>query len=176
MKKRLMSNTGFTMIELVVVVTLLALIIAIVVPLVNVNMAENKKKTLQSRLISDFTAMESALGFFVTTKNDYPTHASNLLSDTNFVPSFLMPPKVSSELDTSYGVNGYLMFKNDSGYYVCVKTPAVTSSSEVFKTIKDLALNYPNKIYYNTTCPSSSNMTDPDTATQVIVTYWMVRF
>lgn len=175
------SNKGFTLLELIIVIGILSFVIAVIVPMINTNLSNTKIKQITTKLAKDFADMESGFNNYVMDKNTYPSHASNLLQDTNFVPFYLMPPPAPEGFDTTYGTNGYLMFsKTDvapKGYYICAKVDVANGSDIKYIALKNLLTQVsPQKFFYNTSCPSASNLsTDPTTNTTLYVTYWMMR-
>lgn len=175
LKRTVKNSSGFTVLELIIVITLLAFVLGITLTGINYGYFSAQKKQVANKIMSDLSVMESGFTSYAVDRNAYPSHSSNLLLDSNFVPRYLNPPTADENFDTTYGLNGYLMFNNDHGYYICAKAPVKGSSDLVYQAIKIVAGKLPaTKFYYNTECAAQENMSDPDSSTTVYITYWLI--
>lgn len=69
MNKRANRQSGFTLLELMVVVVILGILASVVVP----NLLGNKEKADQQKAITDIVALENALDMYRLDNNVYPT-------------------------------------------------------------------------------------------------------
>jgi general secretion pathway protein G len=74
MRKNLNSEKGFTLIELIVVLVILALLAAVVVPNITKHMAESKNKIARIQI----TELEGALQMFAFDVGRYPNNSEGL--------------------------------------------------------------------------------------------------
>lgn len=170
------NNKGFTLVELMVVITLIAFVVAISVNYTNYD--DRAARNNASKLIADFTTVEGNVGVYQAEKGIYPTG----LTDASFVPSYLFVPIPPTSWDVSYGTSGYFLAQRtgqaapNNGYYVCAKT-TITGATDT----NWLAMGYvaeklsSNKFFYNTSCPATVNMGAPGGAVTLYATYWITR-
>ncbi|MFA0282539.1 type II secretion system major pseudopilin GspG [Vibrio sp. 10N.222.55.F12] len=69
MKKRMKKQSGFTLLEVMVVVVILGVLASFVVP----NLLGNKEKADQQKAITDIVALENALDMYKLDNSVYPT-------------------------------------------------------------------------------------------------------
>ncbi len=178
-----LNSNGFTLIELIIVITILAFVISLLIPVFNINMSNIQKKQIHSKLLGNFMSIESAFNNYMVDKNAYPVASgtpANMLNDNSFVPSYLMIPSPPDGFDTTYGLNGFLVNAktdaNPKGYYICAKVDVTGSSDLKYIAIKEISQKVSQgKYYYNTTCPAGANMADPTGAVSIYPTYWILR-
>lgn len=172
-----MNNRGFTLIEILVVLALVGMLIAITTGLLNYSgwMVNSES----SDLVGSFESIDTAYLNYVNDKNTAPTG----LNDATFVPTYLFPPIAPSGFDRSYGVSGFNLGSQtgqaapNNGDYVCARAIVSGAGATEYKAIKAAALSMPSlKFFYNTSCPSVSNMADPGGTATVYVTNWFTRW
>ncbi|GAL23182.1 general secretion pathway protein G [Vibrio maritimus] len=69
MKKRMKKQSGFTLLEVMVVVVILGILASFVVP----NLLGNKEKADQQKAVTDIVALENALDMYKLDNSVYPT-------------------------------------------------------------------------------------------------------
>lgn len=174
---RLSNSYGFSLLELVLTITLMSLAIAITASIVNFN--STTVTTTCDDLMNSLTSIESAALNYSSDKSIMPSS----LTDTAFVPTYLFPPKAPKTFDASYGTSGYYLAQQtgqtspNNGYYVCARATVTSSTDTAFAGILAASEKMSAaKFFYNTTCPATSNMATPSSSTTVYTTYWFTRY
>ncbi|EOG1392756.1 type II secretion system major pseudopilin GspG [Vibrio cholerae] len=72
--KKMRKQTGFTLLEVMVVVVILGILASFVVP----NLLGNKEKADQQKAVTDIVALENALDMYKLDNSVYPTTAQGL--------------------------------------------------------------------------------------------------
>lgn len=73
-RKRAATQAGFTLLEVMVVIVILGILASLVVP----NLMGNKDKADAQKVVSDITALESALDMYRLDNNRYPSNEQGL--------------------------------------------------------------------------------------------------
>lgn len=71
-KNKKIGQGGYTFIELLVVITILAILMAFLLP----NLFQQKEKSIMSRAMAEFNVMRTAINLFVLDNDDYPADVS----------------------------------------------------------------------------------------------------
>lgn len=165
---------GFTITEILVALTVLSALLAI--STTNINSAKYAVETISGELMSAFSDISLSMGNYHNEKNAMPAG----LNDPTFVSYYIFPPIAPNGFDTSYGVNGYNLalrtgqVSPNNGWYVCAKTTVSGANDVKWRAIIQTATNLsPQRFFYNTACPSRSNMASPAGSTTVYVTNWI---
>ena len=182
--KRCRSTAGFTMIELIVALTLLAFITTLTMNYVN--FSSRAVENLSVRLLSDFTNLEAGFSSYSYDKGtDVVDSNANgeYLDEATLVPVYAFVPKISTGFDAGYGVSGFSLRKRtgqaapNNGFFICARASVSGADATEFLAIKDIASKTAaTKFYYNTACPETANMADPAGAATVYTTYWLSRY
>ncbi len=118
----LRSTKGFTLIELIVVISILAILAGALIPRVTSHMAE----TRDARRLSDIKGVQSAVEQFYIDKQRYPASKANasyggwdVSNDGDFIPElvqdgYLPEPARDPNNDTTYFYSYYLYDKGTS--------------------------------------------------------------
>lgn len=164
--------------EVIIAITLLSTLIAISMSKFNftTKISDNVAADLQSAM----TEIETSFGLYQNDKNAAPTG----LTDTTFVPIYVMIPKISAAFDNAYGTNGFNLVERtgqaspDNGWYIATKVTISGSNDPNWNAITRIASKLPStKFYYNTTAPpATSNMAAPSGSTTLYTTYWITRY
>lgn len=178
---RLRNEKGFTLIEVMITVILLTALVAMSVK--SYNTGSSLVDSSASNLMGAMGDIETNFGLYLSDKNQTPTSTTLTgLTDTTFVPTYLMVPNTVQRFDATYGTSGYVLAQQtgqpvgNNGWYIASKV-AVTGSTDISwlaisKAASKLSLN---KFFYNTTVPALTNMAAPAGAATVYVTYWITR-
>lgn len=117
------STKGFTLIELIVVISILAILAGAMIPRVTNHLAE----TRDARRLSDVKGVQSAIEQFYVDKQRYPAAKANssyggwdVSNDGDFIPElvqygYLPEPPRDPNNDTAYYYSYYLYDKGTSG-------------------------------------------------------------
>ena len=169
-------KNGFTLVELLVSLTVIAIMIALSVNVINYSTSQTNN--ISNELLAKYGEIESAFNTYMTEKGTTPTG----LADSTFVPTYLFTPISIKGFDSSYGTTGFSLGQStgktspNNGWYVCTKVVVEDSSdvkySAVVKAASQLSAQ---KFFYNTSCPSLSNMAEPSGSATVYPTYWIMR-
>ncbi|MCG3736421.1 type II secretion system protein GspG [Vibrio cincinnatiensis] len=95
MKKRVNRQSGFTLLEVMVVVVILGILASVVVP----NLLGNKDKADQQKAITDIVALENALDMYRLDNSVYPTTDQGLEA---------LVSKPSNPEPRNYRADGYI--------------------------------------------------------------------
>jgi prepilin-type N-terminal cleavage/methylation domain-containing protein len=170
------SKKGFTLIEILIAMTLLSLLVAVSISALNYN--NNVVAGIANDLMSKLSDIESGFNMYVNEKNIPPTG----LSDTTFAPTYIFAPVAPQGFDATYGTNGFNLAQRtgqtspNNGWYVCAKVAVSDATDLKYLAIKQVASKVsPQKYFYNTSCPATTNMTDPVAAATVYSSYWISR-
>ena len=79
------NSKSFTLIELLVVIAILAVLMSVVV--ITINPAEMLKKTRDSKRVSDLDSLRTALNFYLTDANNFPSNVCDNSSIYVSLPS-----------------------------------------------------------------------------------------
>lgn len=174
--KTLLSKNGFTLIEILIAMTIMTILISLSVASINYN--SNVINNTSNELLSKMGDIEAAYNQYMADKNSPPSG----LSDSSFTPAYLFTPVAPTGYDTSYGTNGFTLAQRtgqaspNNGWYVCAKTTVSGIEDPKYQAMKKIAaLVSPQKYFYNTSCPATSNMADPSAAATVYSNYWIMR-
>jgi prepilin-type N-terminal cleavage/methylation domain-containing protein len=77
MKKMVINDKAFTLIELMIVVIILAILAAIAIP----QFTQNKEEALDARIKADIKIIQNAVDLYKFEKNEYPSSISDLVND-----------------------------------------------------------------------------------------------
>lgn len=106
--KKLINNKGFTMIELLVVITMLGILAAIAVPKIKNQMDKPKK----SRAIVEIKTMKDAMDTYFAENNKYPSDKANI--DTLMQENGVLGGKFSKGAVDPWGRPYYIKAARDS--------------------------------------------------------------
>jgi len=174
---KLVTKKGFTLVEILICMTIIAIMISLMFGLVNYS--NQTAQNNAAKLTNDFGAIEAAFVNYFSAKGLYPAS----LTDATFVPIYLFPPKAPTSFNGAYGTNGYFLGSQtgqaspNNGYYVCAQVTAVSASDTSWLTLTNIGQTLSaQKYFYNTTCPATSNMAAPSSATVIYPTIWLTRY
>lgn len=175
------NKKGFTLIEILVVIMLLSSLVAITVK--NFSVGSSLIDSSSATLMSAMGEIETSFGLYLSDKNQTPaTTTLTGLTDTTFVPAYIMVPNAVQRFDATYGTSGYLLKQQtgqaigNNGWYVSTRVTVSGSSDIAWQAITKTASKLSvNKFFYNTSVPALTNMAAPSGTTTVYVTYWITR-
>ncbi|MGE0917808.1 type II secretion system protein [Trichlorobacter lovleyi] len=164
------NRSGFTMLEVLVVMIMLSAVIALMVGILGAGSGNRQAESASMKLLNDFSNIEMAFNNFKHEKNAVPVG----LTDSTFVPVYLFPPKADSgfERPTTAGwVDGYLLGASANGNYVCAQAAysdaIAAAASELKKKTSSM------KVITNASCGSTTD--SMPTSGTVSFTYWISR-
>lgn len=170
------KNNGFTLIEILISITLLTVLILISASYMNYNPMLISSEANQ--LMSGYADIEGAFNRYVSEKNANPTG----LTDATFVPIYLFVPMPPGAFDTTYGTSGYTLTQvtgqtsPNNGWVICNKIGVSGATDLNYLAVKKAASSLSaQKYFYNTSCGATSNMADPGAAATVYTNYWISR-
>lgn len=170
------TNKGFTLIEVLIVVALLTSLIGMSISMVN--WEQQAAQNTSNELASKFADIESAFNQYTADKNTQPTG----LTDTTFTPIYLFTPHAPKGFDAAYGTNGFVLAHQtgqaspNNGWHICSKVTVTGANDSKYIALKNLSTSLSlQKYFYNTACPSNSNMADPGGAATIYSVYWITR-
>jgi len=168
------NSKGFTITEVLVAMTVLSALVAL--STTNINSSKYAVETISGGLMAAFSDISLSMTNYQNEKNSMP----NGLSDSTFVSYYIFPPTAPDGFDKTYGVYGYNLalqtgqVSPNNGWYVCAKTTVSGANDVKWLAIKQTATNLsPQRFFYNTSCPTRTNMANPASSTTVYVTNWI---
>jgi prepilin-type N-terminal cleavage/methylation domain-containing protein len=162
---RIKANNGFTVVELLIAVTILAFLVAAAIS--TINFQRDAVRQTASKLMSDFSAIEMAFTNYSISRNAFPAS----LTDPTFVGGvFLFVPTPPE------GFAAYTMSSNASGYFLCTSAQVSGTADARFESIIEAQARAPvGKTFRNTICPAATNA-DPASFPAILhFTYWIFR-
>jgi prepilin-type N-terminal cleavage/methylation domain-containing protein len=170
------NNKGFTLVEIMVVIILLTSLIAMTVT--NLDMSSSMVHNGTSNIMASMSEIEASYGLYLNDKNVSPTG----LTDTSFVPIYLMIPNTIQNFDSTYGTSGYVLEEKTAGlagtrgWYVASRVTC-KSTDITWKSIVNAGTKLSSdKYFYNSAVAALSNIAPPAASTTIYVTYWITRY
>ncbi len=118
MKKKLFKNDGFTLVELLVVISILATLMAVLMP----NFMGTRKKARDSKKVQDMQAIKNALRLYYNDNQNYPV-GDGLIDISSDIGTYL--PAISEIGYTYYQTDG------GDGFVLCSGIESGMGDSDV---------------------------------------------
>jgi prepilin-type N-terminal cleavage/methylation domain-containing protein len=165
MRTNLTNNNGFTVVELLIAVTIFAFLVATAVS--SINFQRDAVRQTASKLMSDLSAIEMAFTNYSVNRNAFPTG----LTDPTFVGGvFLFVPTPPD------GFAAYTMSSNTNGFFICTSATVSGTTDHRFESIMRAQSKAPaGKTFSNTTCPAVTNANPASFPATLHFTYWIFR-
>ncbi len=112
MKKRFSEKLGFTLVELIVVISIIAILTAIITS----NFAQSRARSRDAKRISDIGSIQLALDLYFDKCNEYPKNLTNLSATcarggklSDYISQLPVPPQPYTDAGyTSYAYGYYI--------------------------------------------------------------------